>query len=412
MNTSTWFQRLFRSPMEHPDIIRQGRIPGNSLHNFLVFLYHLARIPLLLCTVIIAGLISLGALPFQPFWIAGGILLASASVDIGLLALLRWRRYSFGWIQPPWILFTFGRVVLTLFIGCLPISGTSQLIVLGSMHGGLSILACYAALIEPFWVQHTKVTLYLEGLQRPVTVLLLTDIHMERMTKRELAVLSDIDQRQPDAILLGGDLLNMSFVGDPEAIHNAREFLQRLEKPPEGIYFARGTPDVDPPGGVDKIRAGLDAQPLESTHVALGTTGIELIGLPAERSHDDLKARLRELALETQALGPRICLHHTPDLVEVASECGIDLYLAGHTHGGQICLPLIGPLATASRYGRRYVRGQHRVGPTTAYVSRGLGLEGLGAPRMRFMARPELVWLSLLPPGVNFPSPHKVRSTP
>ncbi len=383
--------------MEHPDIVRQGWMSGNLLHNFLVFLYHLARIPLLLCTLVVVGMILLGVLSFQLCWIAGGILLGAAMLDLGLLALLRWRRYSFGWIQPPWILFTLGRGILTGLIGCLPLSNTTQLIVLGAIHGGLSLLACYAALIEPFWIQHTDVTIPLKGLRRDVNILLLTDLHMERMTKRERSVLSSIKHRRPDAILIAGDLLNLSFVGDPEAIDHAREFLKQIETPTEGIFFVRGTPDVDPPAVVDRVLEGLDVQPIESNHVTLGETGIELIGLPAERSHVDLRAKLRGLAATTQGLGPRICLHHTPDLVEEAASCEIDLYLAGHTHGGQICLPLIGPLATASRYGRRYVRGQHQVGQTTAYVSRGLGMEGLGAPRMRFMARPELVWLRLLP---------------
>lgn len=211
--------------------------------------------------------------------------------------------------------------------------------------------------------------------------------------------MSSINGRRPDAILIGGDLLNLSFVGDPEAIGHAREFLKQIETPPDGIFFVRGTLDVDPPAVVDRVLEGLDVQPIESTHVALGQTGIELLGLPAERDHEDLRARLQALAAATHGLGPRICLHHTPDLVEEAAAAGIDLYLAGHTHGGQIRLPLIGPLATASRYGRRYVQGQHQVGQTTAYISRGLGMEGLGAPRMRFMARPELVWLRLLPQG-------------
>ena len=73
----------------------------------------------------------------------------------------------------------------------------------------------------------------------------------------------------------------------------------------------------------------------------------------------------------------------------------MDLYLAGHTHGGQIRLPLYGPMATGSRYGRRYAAGLFQEKDTTLYVSRGLGFEGGGMPRARFLCRPEAVNIEL-----------------
>jgi len=81
---------------------------------------------------------------------------------------------------------------------------------------------------------------------------------------------------------------------------------------------------------------------------------------------------------------------HSPDLVEAASERGIDLYLAGHTHGGQIRLPLYGAIATSSIYYKEYEAGWFQVERTHLYVSRGLGLEGASAPRARFLCRPEV----------------------
>jgi predicted MPP superfamily phosphohydrolase len=88
-------------------------------------------------------------------------------------------------------------------------------------------------------------------------------------------------------------------------------------------------------------------------------------------------------------------LYHTPDLIETASELGVDLYLAGHTHGGQVRLPWLGAIFTASRYGKRYEMGSYRVGRTQLYVSRGIGMEGLGTPRVRFLCPPEIVELEL-----------------
>jgi predicted MPP superfamily phosphohydrolase len=74
----------------------------------------------------------------------------------------------------------------------------------------------------------------------------------------------------------------------------------------------------------------------------------------------------------------------------------VDLYLAGHTHDGQIRLPLYGALVTSSVYGRRYASGLFREGDTTMYVSRGIGFEGGGLPRARFLCRPEVVSVDLV----------------
>jgi predicted MPP superfamily phosphohydrolase len=58
-------------------------------------------------------------------------------------------------------------------------------------------------------------------------------------------------------------------------------------------------------------------------------------------------------------------------------------------------LPFIGPLLTSSQLGRRYVMGLYKEGRTHLYVSRGIGLEGLSAPRARFMAAPEMTLVTL-----------------
>jgi predicted MPP superfamily phosphohydrolase len=92
--------------------------------------------------------------------------------------------------------------------------------------------------------------------------------------------------------------------------------------------------------------------------------------------------------------GPfRLCLSHTPDNIGWARRHGIDLMLAGHVHGGQIRLPLIGSVVIPSRYGRRYDCGTFDESPTVLHVSRGLG----GDQPLRFHCRPEVSKLILRP---------------
>jgi uncharacterized protein len=92
-----------------------------------------------------------------------------------------------------------------------------------------------------------------------------------------------------------------------------------------------------------------------------------------------------------------VLLYHTPDEVDAAGRYAIDLYCAGHTHGGQIALPLYGALITYSRYDKKYERGLHQIGPASwLYVNRGIGLEG-HPPKARFFARPEITVIDVVP---------------
>jgi predicted MPP superfamily phosphohydrolase len=90
--------------------------------------------------------------------------------------------------------------------------------------------------------------------------------------------------------------------------------------------------------------------------------------------------------------GFRVLLAHTPDYVRLASERGIDLMLAGDTHGGQILLPALGALKVKSKLGRRYCRGVIREGHTLLHISSGCGTANVP---FRFRCPPEVSLLTL-----------------
>jgi len=87
----------------------------------------------------------------------------------------------------------------------------------------------------------------------------------------------------------------------------------------------------------------------------------------------------------------RLLLSHTPDHINWAAGQDVDLVLAGHNHGGQVCLPLIGPVYSPSRFGVRFAAGDFQHGPTTMIVSRGLS----GRHPLRYLCRPELTRIVL-----------------
>ena len=86
---------------------------------------------------------------------------------------------------------------------------------------------------------------------------------------------------------------------------------------------------------------------------------------------------------------------HAPDyadqLLKTAAGRAVGLMLSGHTHGGQVRLPLFGPLIT-NRLGRKYVQGGFRLGGLQLYVNRGIGTSGLP---FRFDCLPEITLMTL-----------------
>ena len=165
---------------------------------------------------------------------------------------------------------------------------------------------------------------------------------------------------------------------------------------PLGVYAVTGTPGVDTPAAVQAIFSGLEIVLLQDQvfHLELEDQVLYIIGVSNLGRERDAAA-LQSLSAQIPPDAYSLLLYHTPDLIETASAAGTDLYLAGHTHGGQIRLPFYGALVTLSAYGKQYEMGQYQLGPTTLYISRGLGMEGLGLPRARFLCPPEIVLLEL-----------------
>jgi predicted MPP superfamily phosphohydrolase len=87
----------------------------------------------------------------------------------------------------------------------------------------------------------------------------------------------------------------------------------------------------------------------------------------------------------------RILLSHSPDQIVWARAADFDLMLAGHTHGGQVRLPIIGPIVGQSRYGLKYCSGLFYVPPTLLHVSRGVSQ----LQNLRIHCRPEMTKLVL-----------------
>jgi len=257
--------------------------------------------------------------------------------------------------------------------------------------------AIYTMYIEPFDLRISEIDLpgMAFNTDQPLRFIQLSDIHIERLTIREERILKTIEIIEPDLILLTGDYLNIDYKYDLVTHQQAREFFAQLSAP-YGVYAVAGTRGVDPPEVMKSIFAGLDIQVLDDQIVQLPIPGnpLYLVGITHHGRVRD-SVILQQLMETIPGDASTMLIYHTPDLIEAAVENKVDTYLAGHTHGGQVRLPFYGALVTMSYYGKQYESGAYSLGNTNLYVSRGLGMEGLGLPRLRFLCPPELVLINL-----------------
>jgi uncharacterized protein len=160
------------------------------------------------------------------------------------------------------------------------------------------------------------------------------------------------------------------------------------------VYATAGNWDVATEV-VGHLYEGIPVTFLQGTHVKQDVRGSPIWIAGIGQWHDDqVWPAMRGIPRAQFS----IFMFHFPDGIrEIANE-KMDLYLAGHTHGGQVALPFYGALTTNSIYDKEYEAGLYKVKDTWLYVNRGIGMTS-GAPRVRFLARPEITVIDLVPQG-------------
>jgi predicted MPP superfamily phosphohydrolase len=228
----------------------------------------------------------------------------------------------------------------------------------------------------------------------PLTIALASDIHIGggAMDGDRLArIVAQINAAAPDLIVLAGDFIDGH---DAEtARDNAPVLTQALRglRAPLGTIAVLGNHDHDSdPARIAAALAAANIAVLDNAATQRGPLAIGVVG-DAYSGNDDLPVTLRALA---RLSGPRLLVTHSPDIAP-DMPADISLLLAGHTHCGQVVLPLVGALWVPSRFGDRYRCGIIREGARTVVTSAGLGTSLLP---LRYRAPPD-VWLLRL--GAN-----------
>jgi len=257
-------------------------------------------------------------------------------------------------------------------------------------------LILYSHLVEPNMVRISEVEVYcISNCSRYVDVRIvqLSDLHLRDFSHREVEVINLACSVKPNIIVLTGDL-----VDDPNYLKVLEEFVKELRRTcPRIVKFYAvfgnweywsGTTDR-----VEKILENCGVKVLINSNDLVEVKSVKLwiVGIDDPVTHHD---NVDEAFRGLNSSLPIIVITHAPGIADevVKKYPKTCLILAGHTHGGQIVLPLLGPIYVPEG-SNHYISGMYRIGNTTLYVSRGIGTYK-NLP-LRLLSPPEIVLIHL-----------------
>jgi predicted MPP superfamily phosphohydrolase len=230
------------------------------------------------------------------------------------------------------------------------------------------------------------------------TIALLSDFHYDPYFSVHplRAAIGMVNALHPDLIALTGDFVTSPTFGDPQKAALAAEpcaGLLRQMVAPGGLWAVLGNHD-------DATDRRYVTRTLQAANIHVLANQSESIERDGARFwlagvHDvlsgtaDLQKTLRGIPTGEAV----VLLAHEPDFADVAARFPIDLQLSGHSHGGQVRIPLLPPLYLPP-LARKYVWGTFRIGELTLYTSAGLGT--IGVP-VRLNCSPEITLFTLRP---------------
>lgn len=248
---------------------------------------------------------------------------------------------------------------------------------LGRLLAGAALLY-YAHKIEPEYITITRVTMPMPRLGPSFDgyrIVQISDIHMGGWMNRERLhdVVTQVNAQRPDLIVITGDFVTRRV---PYQVEDFLTVLPELSAP-DSVVAVPGNHDHSAGiGPVQRMMADCGILDLSNTVRTLvrGADQLHVAGVDDVTSR---KARLDEVLIKLPQEGAALLLCHVPDFADVSAATGrFDLQLSGHTHGGQIRLPVLGALI-GPKHGRRYVAGFGLVDEMALYVNRGVGMVSL-----------------------------------
>lgn len=262
---------------------------------------------------------------------------------------------------------------------------------LGALLAAVVTLGIYAFAfhIEPYRLEVNHYEIVTERLEEPLRIVLLADIQTDSIGDHERRALRIAREANADLILLAGDYLQCS--SKRQLAEQTPLFRRLLNDPPLraplGVHAVAGNCEYGREW--TPLFEGTGVKTYEdSTSVDVGPLRLSLLSF-----NDGRLGR----TIEREDERFHIAMGHYPDFA-LRAPVAADLLVAGHCHGGQVRVPGFGPPITLSSVPRAWTQGMTALdGDRKLIVSRGIGMERGYAPRLRFLCRPEVIVIDLMP---------------
>jgi uncharacterized protein len=287
--------------------------------------------------------------------------------------------------------------MLYLLLAVLFVDLLNLFLKLGPQASGLLVFVLASAVsVYGLWnasyLRTTKIELPIKALKKEIKAMHISDVHIGHFRGKKFMqkIVDKTKKERPDLVFITGDL----FDGK---INLTEESLSPLEQLTMPVFFVEGNHDGY--SGVKEIKnllRNINVRVLENEIAEVD--GLQIIGLDhmlADREKINIHTVRGRTIKETLALmpikkdQPALVLHHSPDGIKYAHEYGIDLFLAGHTHAGQLF-----PINLITRMIFAFNRGLYDFRGTKVFVSEGVGTFG---PPMRVGTKSEIVLITMQP---------------
>lgn len=271
-------------------------------------------------------------------------------------------------------------------------------------------LGAIALALSGLWATHVAPTrlvvdrtgLGANGVTRPIVIGVIADLHLLEVDAFARKAVDEVLDADPDIVVLPGDLYQVEPDEIAARVPEYIGLIRRLTDRVDTVVLTVG--HTDDPEILDEIAESTGAVLLSDQILDFSADGqpIAVVGL----SHpvDDGPLEI-DPALEDQLIDRYrpddvvVIVSHAPDpVLTLSRRVAVDLMISGHTHGGQVVLPGLGPVFTGSDVPRVVAAGGlHLVNGHPIYVSTGVGVERGQAPQVRFRSRPSVALVTIVP---------------
>lgn len=258
----------------------------------------------------------------------------------------------------------------------------------------LILIGIWGFFIEPNLIKIEKISLKIKDLPSSfenIKIAHLTDLHSKKFGKKEEKILKILAQLNPDFIFITGDIIDWETYD----FESCQRFWKALSKDYQGRIFGVYGNHEHRNRNFRKLNdffreSQIEILNNESRKLIKKGDFIYLIGVDDPHlGYDDLEKAMEKVKEDA----PRILLAHSPEIFRKVKDKNIDLVLVGHTHGGQINLPILGNLILPLKYDKKYKRGLFFENSTYMYVNRGIGETFLP---IRINSFPEIILIKLI----------------